>query len=197
MHGGTTAIFAIIAKNDVDQRGTTHFLSFFPGLATAMVIHAVFNHFFLPPLATTLLLIVVLPTLMVFIFKQSEKSTRDWLDVGFDTDQELLEILTTDKIGQSKIGIYLNSLKDSFPAEVVFDIICFMRTHLELSIKAKGIMLMKEAGLDPPMDPTIQPMLDELAFLEKSIGRTGKMTISSFMSTDSKDIWQLKMLAEN
>ncbi len=197
MHGGTTAIFAIIAKGDVDQRNSTHFLSFFPGLATAMIIHAFFNHFFLPPLLMTLILLIVLPTIILFVFQQSEKSTRNWLDVGFDSDQELLDILSSDKISSSKIGIYLASLKDTYPPEVVFDIICYMRVHLELSIRAKGIMMMKEAGFDMPPDPTILPMLDELEYLEKSIGRTGKLTISPFLSTKSQDLWQLKMLAEN
>ncbi|NQT23885.1 PrsW family intramembrane metalloprotease [candidate division KSB1 bacterium] len=196
MHGGTTAIFGILAKTDVDQRQSMRFLSFFPGLAVAMIIHSIFNHFFLPPMIMTGILILTLPILFYLIFQQSERSTRQWLDIGFDTDQELLNIITTDKINDSKIGLYLKSLKESYPSEVILDMICYMRVYLELSIKAKGLLMMREMGFEPERDDTLKPALDELVFLEKSIGRTGMMIVSSFMSMRSQDIWQLKLLAQ-
>jgi len=196
MHGGTTAIFGILAKTDVDQRQSAQFLSFFPGLAVAMILHAVYNHFILPPLIMTGLLILTLPVLFYLIFQQSERSTRRWLDIGFDTDQELLNIITTDKMSDSKIGLYLKSLKESYPAEVILDMICYMRLYLELSIKAKGMLMMREMGFDPEPDATLKPALEEMVFLEKSIGKTGMMTVSSFLSVRSQDIWQLKLLAQ-
>ena len=105
-------------------------------------------------------------------------------------------IITTDKMSDSKIGLYLKSLKESYPSEVILDMICYMRIYLELSIKAKGMLMMREMGFHPEPDDTLKPALEELAFLEKSIGRTGMMTVSSFMSMRSQDIWQLKLLAQ-
>ncbi len=195
MHGGTTAIFGILAKTDVDQRNSSHFLAFFPGLSAAVIIHSIFNHFFLPPLMMTLVMIVFLPPLLYLVFKQSEISTRNWLDVGFDTDQELFDMITSEKITGSKIGIYLQSLKESYPPEVLIDILCYLRVYLELSIKAKGHIMLKEMGFEPDIDPSVQALFDELKYLENSIGKTGKMAISQFLSTSKQDIWQLKMLA--
>jgi RsiW-degrading membrane proteinase PrsW (M82 family) len=196
MHGGATAILAIMVKTRSDHQAAMSFRAFFPGLAVAIFIHSFFNHFFLPPLFLTVLLLLTLPPLMVIVFQQSEKSTRDWLEVGFDTDRELLELITSEKISASRIGGYLQSLKKTFPAEIVFDILCYLRLRLELAIKAKGLLLMREAGFNPAADSDIKKMFAELAYLEESIGKTGRLTVSPFVSASSRDLWQLQMLAQ-
>jgi RsiW-degrading membrane proteinase PrsW (M82 family) len=198
MHGGTTAIFAMMAKNRADRRaalaGQAGWRAFLPALAAAILIHAGFNHFLLPPLLLTVLLLVTLPLLMVLVFQQSENSTRDWLEVGFDTDRELLELITHEGVSQSKVGIYLQSLRKTFPAEILVDILCYLRLRLELAIKAKGFLLMREAGFKPGPDSDLEKMFEELAYLQKSIGKTGILAISPFVSARSQDLWQLQML---
>jgi RsiW-degrading membrane proteinase PrsW (M82 family) len=196
MHGGTTAILAIIAKNRADRNAAASFRAFLPALAVAVVIHSFFNHFFLPPLLLTILLLVALPALMVAVFQQSEKSTRHWLEVGFDTDRELLELITSERISASRLGVYLQTLKKSFPPEIMVDMLCYLRLRVELAIKAKGFLLMREAGLKPPPDPALKSMFEELNYLEKSIGKTGRLTISPFVSARSQDLWQLQMVAQ-
>jgi hypothetical protein len=39
-------------------------------------------------------------------------------------------------------------------------------------------------------------MLEELKYLEKSIGRTGQMAVKPFLRMSSRDLWQLYMLEE-
>jgi len=196
MHGGTTAIFAIMTKNYADQHAAAGLRPALPGLAVAVAIHSFFNHFFLPPLLLTSLLLIILPLLMVMVFQQSEKSTRHWLEVGFDTDRELLELITSEKISASRIGVYLQALRKTFPAEIVVDILCYLRLRLELAIKSKGFLLMREAGFKPAFDPALENMFTELKYLEKSIGKTGRLAVSPFFSTTSQDLWQLQMLAK-
>ncbi len=194
MHGGTTAIFALLARNAFAQRAATRLPFFLPALGAAVALHSFFNHFFLPPLLSTLTLLIALPVIMILVFQHSENATRHWLEVGFGTDQELLELLTTEKISTSKIGAYLQSLRKIFPGEIVADMLCLLRLRLELSIKAKGLMLMSEAGFVPALDPEIGKAFDELAYLEKSIGKTGMMALKPFVSAESRDLWQLQML---
>jgi hypothetical protein len=196
MHGGATAIFAVLAKNAFDQRADKGLGPIFLALAAAIGIHSFFNHFFLPPLLLTIMLLLTLPLLMLVVFQRSEKSTRHWLEVGFDTDRELLELIMSEKISDSRIGAYLQSLKKTFPAEIVVDMLCYLRLHLELSIKAKGLLLMREAGFDPAPDPELKKTFHELAYLKKSIGKTGLLAISPFVSAGSLDIWQLQMLGQ-
>jgi len=196
MHGGATCIFAIMAKNHSDQQATMSFRALLPGLAVAIAIHSFFNHFFLPPLLLTILLLITLPLLMVTVFQHSEKSTRQWLEVGFDTDRELLELITSERMSGSRLGVYLHSLKKKIPAEIVVDMLCYLRLRVELAIKAKGFLLLREAGFKPAPDPEMKRIFDELAYLEKSIGKIGLLTVSPFISTSSQDLWQLQMLGK-
>jgi hypothetical protein len=70
-----------------------------------------------------------------------------------------------------------------------------MRLRAEVAIKAKGFLLMREAGFKPAPDPDLKKMLDELKYLENSVGKTGLLAISPFVSTKSRDFWQLQMLS--
>jgi len=196
MHGGTTAIFGVIAKNRADLKSSDALSVFLPGAAVAMVIHSFFNHFFLPPEFQTIVYLIILPAVLVLVFKQSEQSTRDWLGVGLDTDVELLSLITSGGVSTTKIGTYLKSLETRFRGEVLADMLCYLRVHLELSVKAKALLLMRSTGFNPPPDPEVEAQLNELRFLEKSIGQTGKMLMHPFLHLTSRDLWQLHMLAQ-
>ena len=194
MHGGTTAIFAALTKALSDRRSAKTWLAGLPGLGIAFVVHSAFNHFLLPPLVATAAVLVVLPAVAVNIFLISEKSTRKWLDVGFDTDVEMLGLVTSGRLAGTKAGKYVMSLKDRFPGEAVADMLCLLRLHLELSISAKGILLMKEAGLPVKPEPGIREKFDELAYLEKSVGKTGMLAIGPILQRSRRDLWELHML---
>lgn len=196
MHGATTATFAVISDVVSDRKASEKLPVFLPGLGTAVVFHSFYNHFFLSPVVYTVLLLTTLPAIAVIVFKRSEKSLGDWLGVGFDSDAELLEIINKGKVSDTNVGRYIQSIKDRYPGEVVFDMICLLRIYLELSIRAKGILMMREAGLETKPDPGIKEKFNELDFLERSIGRTGKLAISPFLHKSSEDLWQLHVLGK-
>ena len=56
-------------------------------------------------------------------------------------------------------------------------------------------LLARESGFDLPPDPEIRSKLDELGYLERSIGKTGKLAIMPFLHKSDRDLWQLNMLA--
>lgn len=194
MHGGTTAIFGIIAKSAADRTSSENLRVFLPGLALAMFIHSFYNHFFLSPILYTLVILMALPLVMTIVFTRSEKATRNWLGVGFDSDVDLLSMITLGNFTGSNIGRYLSSLKNQFSGEVVVDMLCLLRIHVELSIRAKGILLMRQSGFRILPDPEIREKFSEMAYLRKNIGPTGLLAISPFLHTSSRDLWQLNLL---
>ena len=194
MHGGTTAILGIVSKNFSDVKNSVSPAIFLPGFVTAVFIHSLFNHFILPPVTSTAIIVVSLPALMIAAFAQSEKVTREWLGVGFDNDAEILTMITTGNIAQTRIGKYLDSVQSRFRGEVVADMLCYLRLYMELAIQAKGILMMRESGFSVDPDPTVKSKFDEMVFLEKSIGKTGRLALSPFLHSSSRDLWQLHML---
>ncbi|MGA9118113.1 MAG: PrsW family glutamic-type intramembrane protease [Bacteroidota bacterium] len=194
MHGGATAIVGILSKETMDRLRKPRVVVILPGLLVAVILHSFFNHFLLNPLLSTVLVLVLLPIVILFVYRRSEQSTRDWLGVGFDSDQTLLEMITTGILSETKIGAYLHSVQDRFPGETVADMLCYLRLHLELSIQAKGMMIMREAGFEVPVDKDLKERFDELHYLERSIGKTGELALHPFLHNRRKDLWQITTL---
>jgi protease PrsW len=194
MHGGNTAVVGIAAKALSELRRGRSNLAFIPGLAVAIVLHSAFNHFVLPPVASTILLLLTFPLLIFLVFDRSETLLRDWLEIGFGSDVELLEMLRSGELKGTRVGDYLRSLKDRFPGEVLADMLCYLLLRVELSIQAKGILLLREVGIAPRIDPATRDKLRELHYLESSIGRTGRLALGPFLHTSARDLWQIYML---
>jgi len=195
MHGGATAIFAIVSHTLAGQKTTRGRAIFLPGFAVAVILHSVFNHFFFAPIVNTLAVLASLPVVLTVIFQQSEKSVSDWLGMGFDADTELLELINSGEFSTSKVGMYLNSLKEKFEGPIVVDLLCYLRLHTELSIRAKGLLMMRESGFMDTTGEETKAKLEELNFLESSIGTTGKLAIKPFLKMSPKDLWQFYMLS--
>jgi RsiW-degrading membrane proteinase PrsW (M82 family) len=195
MHGGTTAIYGIVSKTLVDKAQRVRVSRLIPGFAVAFLIHSAFNHLALQAIVLTAAQLLVLPLLIMLVFNRSEEFTRRWLGVGFDTDQELLELIKKGDVSMTPVGRYLHDLRARFEGEVVADMLCWLRIRLELTIKAKGIMLMREAGFKVSADPTVKSKFAELEYLEKSIGKTGLLAISPCLHHDDRDLWQIHFLS--
>ena len=193
MHGGMTAIFAIVAKTLFD-RGDGRGAWWLPGLALVIVLHSLFNHFILPPVLSTVVLHVTLPAIILFIFWRSERATKHWLGTQMDVDAELLDIINAGAISESRIGHYVEAMKKQFTPEILIDILCYLRVHVELAISAKGLLMMREAGFKPAPPAGTQEKFRELRHLEKSIGPTGRLAIAPFLHSSSRDLWQIYML---
>ena len=196
MHGGATALFGIASKALADREDLARGAAYVPGLIIAWSIHSAFNHFFFSPVLSALGILLILPPLLFFVFHRSELSLRQWLRVGFDADTEMLDLIMSGDLSESRVGIYLESLKRSFRPETVGDLLCYLRVYLELSLRAKGLLMMREQGFSIELDEETRERFAELAYLEKSIGRTGRLALSPFLHANEKELWQLELLAK-
>lgn len=196
LHGATAAVFALVSKAIADRRAEAALAVFVPGLCIAAALHSLFNHFVLPPLAQTMLLLVAVPVVLFFVFERSEQATRHWLGVGLDDELELLESILSGEVLATRIGSYLHSLKAHFPGEAVADMLCLLRINLELSIRAKALLLAREFDLAVPVGDDARAKLKELRYLEGAIGRTGLLAVKPILRRSSRDLWQIYKLEE-
>jgi RsiW-degrading membrane proteinase PrsW (M82 family) len=196
MHGGATAIFAVTTHTIIGKNQTIGSAAYVPGFLVAVIAHSVYNHFFFAPIINTLAVLLTLPLLLVAVFERSEKAVSEWLGMGFDADTELLELINSGKFSNSKVGVYLHSLKEKFEGPIVADLLCYLRLHTELSIRAKGLLMMRESGFVDKAGEETKAKLEELRYLEGSIGTTGKLAIKPFMAMSQKDLWKFYMLSD-
>lgn len=196
MHGGTTAILAMVSRTLHNRVDGLRAWRLFPGLGVAIVLHSLYNHFILQPLLATALIMLLFPWLAIAVFQHSERDTRTWLGTGFDMDQELLRALRAGQVSGTPVGKYLRSLRARFTPEIIVDMMCLLRLRAELAIRAKGILMMREAGFEAEADPAIAAKFQELRYLEKSIGSTGMLALHPFIHTSTRDLWQLNLLDE-
>jgi RsiW-degrading membrane proteinase PrsW (M82 family) len=194
MHGGCTAIFAMMALA-LRERLAASPLALVPGYLVAVALHSAYNHAWLPPLLSTLAVILVLPALMYVVFQRSEQATAQWLGQGFDADVAMLESLTSGHFADSAAGRYVASLRTRFQGPVVADLLCYLRLHSELALRAKGILMMRESGFDAPIDVPTREKLAEIRFLSDSIGTTGRLALMPLLHAGHRELWQLRMLA--
>lgn len=192
MHGGSTAVFAILAKVVWDRYRTLP--AFLPGWIAAAAIHAAFNHFVLPPIPMAAVTFVALTGLLLAAFHRSERATRRWLGRGFDADQRLLEQLSLRHLEDDRIGRYLQELAARFPRDVVADMLCLLRLRAELSVKAKGMLLMRRAGFNPEPPRDLKATLDEIDHLRTRIGPTGLLALGPVLRPEHRELWEHQLL---
>jgi protease PrsW len=196
MHGGTTAIFAVLTLSLLERSPNNFFRSLLPGFVLAVLLHSAFNHAILAPMQMTLAILLFLPPLMVAVFQYSERGVRDWLGRGFDVDTEMLELINSGRLSTSPVGEYLNTLKERFAGPIVADILCYLRLYIELGLRAKGILLMRENGFEAPLDEQTRAKFVEMKYLEGSIGKTALLAVKPMLRISQKNLRQIYMLSK-
>jgi RsiW-degrading membrane proteinase PrsW (M82 family) len=191
MHGGTTAVFGIMAIQTQDKIKLKNLLF---GYLLAVLIHGLYNQFFILPVVSALAIFFALPIIIISIFQQNENSLKKWLEIEFDTEVQIIKMIKDGMFAETKIGKYVLSIKSRFTAEVVLDMLCYIRIYIELSIRAKSNLLLKESGFPVKKDPEISEKLKELNFLQRNIGKTGILAISPILRMNKKDVWKLNQL---
>jgi RsiW-degrading membrane proteinase PrsW (M82 family) len=197
MHGGTAAILAMISNTLYERRpsGGLHLL--LPGLFAAVALHTGYNYLLVRPALATLATLLVLPFVIYLVFDHSERVLRKWIEVDLESDVKRLEAISTGTFLDSPSGRYLRALRDRFKGEQLADMLCYVRVHGELAVRAKGVLLLREAGMpDLPIDAETGARLAELGQLERAIGKTGMLALRPLMMATGKEIWQLTLLRQ-
>ena len=151
-------------------------------LIAAPLLHVLHNNLQLNPIIQFVLIFGSMAGLLLWTYQYDADMINRWLDRGLDKQIALIGAIQEGQLVDTPTGQYLMSVKDSFPAEVFFDIICYVQLYLELSVASKSRYLLKEAGLDEPIQAgEKQSILDkysEFNILEKSLSKSARMAIA-------------------
>jgi RsiW-degrading membrane proteinase PrsW (M82 family) len=196
MHGGVAALGAAISVYLLESRQWRGVRLFALGLIAAIALHSLFNQSLQFPILSLIAAVVGIPLVLVLVFYFSERSLRHWLGGKMDHDIEILNMIGSTQFKQTRVGVYLMSLQEAFPPELRGDMLSLLQLTIELSARAKGSLLMREAGFEVAPDPEMESMFAELNYLQKSIGPTGMLAIRPLLSQTPRDLWEMHRLEQ-
>jgi RsiW-degrading membrane proteinase PrsW (M82 family) len=197
MHGGTATVMAMISVTLYERRPNAGLYLLLPGYLAAVGLHSGFNFLLVKPALAAVTTLLALPLVVYVVFQNSEKALREWLDEDLDSKVELLELIDGGAFLDSPAGRMLQAFRDRFRGEDLADMLCLLRLHDELALRAKGVLLLRESGMeDPPLDNETRDKLAELEQLERGLGRTGMLALRPLIVATGKDIWQLRLLKQ-
>ncbi len=164
----------------------------------AAILHILHNYLHPDPLLQFVVVFGSLGGLLVWVYQYDGDMIHRWLDRGLDKQVALMMDIQQGLLGETKTGQFLLSVKENFPAEVYFDIICYVQLYIELAVAAKSRFMTREAGLDEPLDEATRnrylEQYAEFKNLEKALGQSAKMTVApvvKFYPADRKAMDEL------
>ena len=129
--------------------------------------------------------------LLVWICQYDTNMIHRWIDRGLDKQLKLILAIRDGHLDQTPTGQFLMTVKDAFPPEVFFDLICYVQLHIELSIVAKSRFMTRGTGMEYLLDEerrsTLLSQHEEYRLLERSLGPTARMSIAPLLKINPAD----------
>ena len=169
-------------------------------LLEAPVLHVCHNAFHFNPLMQFIFVFGTMGGLLMWTYYYDVDMIHRWLDKGLDKQLSLLDSIKNGHLDDTPTGIFLQSVKDAFPPEDFFDIICYVQLHVELSVASKSRVMIRESGLDrdlPLADDYKELILSQYAeykLLEENLGKAARMTIAPIVKYYPADYKALEAL---
>jgi protease PrsW len=191
MHGGTTAIFGVLAQSFTERHARFHWLWYLPGLGAAIALHSAFNHFPDAPLMATLATMVVVPVSLFLVFAKSEHAIHKWLLSDYESHEQLLADMRSGEFAHSEAGRFIEDLAAKFETAQVADMFDYIQLHTELVLRAEQRLLAREKGEKQRATPEDKAHFVELHALERKIGRTALLTLWPHLHFSRQELSEL------
>jgi RsiW-degrading membrane proteinase PrsW (M82 family) len=211
MHGGGTALFAILSQSLVERAlrripppeaggglATINPLVFLPGFTLAIAlrllgsiaIHVIYNFFSGAPLLGAITVLILLPVSLVFVVTKSEHRVHSWLLHDYETHEKLLADIQSGAFRNSEAGRFVATMATKFGPDISADMFAYIRVHTELALRADQVDLAREKGGIPITDND-REKFRRLHELEKRIGRTAMLALWPHLHFTRKQLWEL------
>ena len=207
IHMGCSAIIAagmMMAVRQIERKRSRTAMSWNDIIKTtalfvaAQAFHVFHNMFQFTPIMQFFWVLAVMIGMIAVVYFYDIDMTHRWLDKGLDMQINLLRSIEGGHLLNTPTGTFLESVKESFPPNVYFDIICYVRLQIELSVAAKTRFMLHEVGMDEPLEANKKELymsqFVELIELEKNIGPSAKMTIAPIVKLSPADTQALNNL---
>ena len=196
MHGGATALFAIISQKLTQRHLKMNPLYYLPGLIVAVLIHSIFNHFPVSPILSTAVTLLILPTLLFLLFEKNTVTIHNFLESDFATHKRLLRQIESGEFTQCEAGRFLLDLKSRVAGPVATEMETYFHLHTELVISAERLLLAREKGIEIRIGNETIAKIEEMHSMEKHIGKAGLRMLKPHLHFSSTDLWGIHLLED-
>ena len=199
MHGGSTAIFALIThefsewqlETCVSEYNFTPWV-YLPGLAVAAITHTLFNlsgaHIWYAVLTT----LVTVPLVLYLTFHKNAHATSKWLTEDAEKHRMLLREIQSGAFSKSHDGQAIREAMRTHPDAGFRDAIRYFQTKTQLVLDAEELILGLYVGGNresTDKESELFAMLDDLEIL---LGRSYLNAMEPYFRFTRNDIWELE-----
>jgi RsiW-degrading membrane proteinase PrsW (M82 family) len=198
MHGGATALFAVIAQEMTEKQAeadASHYrfnlFLFLPGFAAAVVTHSAFNHFAHQPVLIMALTLLLVPVVLFFTFARNEHATQNWLSADAIAHRQALEDL---QVSETKAAQALHAITEHVPDSVRDDVFAYIKIKTALILRAEEAIFDAQSGAPSKVDPADREQFRQLDALERKLGKAIIAAITPRLGFTRNDLWELERL---
>lgn len=201
MHGGATALFAVISHEMTERQAESaaaHYrfnpLLFAPGLVVAVGVHSLFNHFPDQPLVIMAATLLLAPITLFLTLSRSDRVTQQWLKADRDAHHQALMDIRSGHFADSDLGRAIKGLADHFHGAAAADAFAYLELKLELVLLAEELILASHEGAAVNVGPEEREKFARLDALERRLGKSALAAINSQFGFSRNDLWELGRL---
>lgn len=201
MHGGATAGFGVISQYLIERReklvGARYRLrwtAFLPGLAAAILIHGVYNHFPDEPILAMAFIMLAVPLALALTFSKSEHGVHRWLLHEYETHEHMLDDIRGGRLDATEAGRFVLTLSERFGPEVTAAAFEYLKLHTALLAQAEATLMAHEAGERGAAAAEVQADFQRLHALEAKIGRAALMALRPHLQVSRHELWEMHEL---
>jgi RsiW-degrading membrane proteinase PrsW (M82 family) len=201
MHGGATALFAVITHEMTEHQA--HKVGdharlwpwvFAPGLLVAIAVHAAFNHFPGEPLLAMLGAMVLIPLTLLVVFAKGGATAHDWLEHDHEAHAALLAEVRAGRLGETEEGRAIAALAKRVPRAIAGELREWIELQLALVLRAEEVLLANEQGDTLAVGAAEAAQFDRLDALARHIGRATRHGVQPHLRFTRSDLSELHML---
>lgn len=201
MHGGATALFAVIAHEMTERQAEAaakHYrfnpLLFAPGLAVAIVVHSAFNHFPDAPVLAMGATFLLVPLTLFLTLARSEGATKQWLKADLDAHRQALADIRSGHFADSELGRAIKAHVARFHGATAEDAFAYLELKLELVLQAEQAILASHDGATIEIGAAEREKFARLDALGRRLGKSALAVLSSEFGFTRNDLWELGRL---
>ena len=201
MHGGATALFAVLAhefsEHHAHHNGSHTRLYpwvFAPGLLVAIAVHSAFNHMPGQPMLAMVSAMVLIPLTLLAVFAKGGATAHDWLEHDHERHALMLADIRAGRFEASEDGRALAALAGRFPPRIAREARDWIELQLALVLRAEEVLLAHERGERPEVGAAEHADFQRLDALARHLGRAVRHAIEPHLRFGRSDLYELHML---